>query len=115
MPRIDAYSAGRMTVDGEEYKRDLKIIGDRVIPEWWRDQDHRLNINDVDDVLSSSPETLVVDTGYAENMQLEKSLVLRLEKDNIRLVAQDTETAVKSFNDLREQGKDVAGAFHLTC
>jgi len=25
------------------------------------------------------------------------------------------ETAVKSFNELREEGKDVAGAFHLTC
>jgi len=115
MIRINAYSAGHMTVDGKEHGRDLKIIGDRVIPEWRRNQGHNLAIDDVKDILSAGPEILVVGTGYAENMRLEKALRLRLEKERIRLVAQDTDTAVKSFNRLREEGKDVAGAFHLTC
>ena len=112
---IDAYSDGSMTVDGKEYRRDLKIIGDRVIPEWWRDRDHRLDVDDVEDILSADPEVLVVGKGYAENMRVEKGLLSQLEKKKIQLVDQDTHTAVASFNELREKGRDVAGAFHLTC
>ncbi len=115
MIRIDAYSAGSMTVDGREHRRDLKIIGERVVPGWRRDRGHRLNIDDVGDILSAGPEVLVVGTGYAENMRVEKGLLSRLEKEKIRLVTQDTHGAAKSFNRLREEGKDVAGAFHLTC
>ncbi|MEJ2587419.1 MAG: Mth938-like domain-containing protein [Deltaproteobacteria bacterium] len=115
MVKIDAYSAGSMTVNGTQHRKDLKIINDRVISEWWRDRDHRLDIGDVEDILSADPEVLVVGTGYAENMRVEEPLLSRLEKKKIQLVDQDTHTAVKSFNELREKGRDVAGAFHLTC
>jgi len=78
-------------------KKFIKIIGDRVIPEWWRDRDHRLNMDDVGDILSTGPVVLVVGTGYAENMRVEKGLLRSMEKEKIRLVAQDTRAAVKSF------------------
>ena len=97
MIRIDAYSAGSMTVDGKKHRRDLKIIGDRVIPEWRRDRGHRLHSDDVGDILSAGPEALVVGTGYAENMRVEKGLISRLEKEKIQLAAQDTDTAAKSL------------------
>ena len=44
MIRIDAYSAGSMTVDGKKHRQDLKIIGDRMIPEWRRDRGHLLRV-----------------------------------------------------------------------
>ena len=112
---IEAYSAGQMTVDGKEYRRDLKIIGARVIPEWRRDTGHRVAVEDVEDILAAAPDVLVVGTGYAGNMQLERSLTSRLEEEDTKLVAQETEAAVTTFNRLRAEGKDVAGAFHLTC
>jgi hypothetical protein len=34
---------------------------------------------------------------------------------NIKVIVEKTSEAVKSFNRLCGQGKDVAGAFHLTC
>lgn len=115
MIEIIEYSAGHMTVNGQRHRRDLKIIGDRVVPEWWRNEDHRLDVDDVKDILSAGPEVLVVGMGYAKNMRVEKSLESRLEQENIKLVAQETGAAVQTFNRLRAEGKDVAGAFHLTC
>ncbi len=34
---------------------------------------------------------------------------------HIRIIAEETAKAVSIFNRLNSDGKDVAGAFHLTC
>ena len=60
-----------------------------------------LDVDDVNDILSAGTDLLVVGTGYAENMRVEKGLQSRIEKENITLIAQDTHTAVKTFNRLR--------------
>lgn len=112
---IEDYTPGRMTVDGEKHKRDLKIIGDWIVPEWWREKDHRLNVGDVEDILNAVPEVLVVETGYAGNMRVEETLRSRLQQDGIEIISEKTGDAVKTFNDLLAKGKDVAGPFHLTC
>jgi hypothetical protein len=112
---IEAYSDGQMTVRGQKHRRDLKIIGDRVVPGWWRNTGHRVGVNDVEDILAAAPDVVVVGTGYANNVHLDRDLTSRLEEQGIKLVAQETEAAVKTFNRLRAEGKNVAGAFHLTC
>jgi hypothetical protein len=112
---INEYTEGRMTVDGREHRKDLKILGRKVAAGWWRKEDHFLDRDDITDVLSASPDVLVVGTGYAGNMRLDESLRRALEDHGIELVAQKTHEAVKTFNKLMAEGKDIAGAFHLTC
>lgn len=112
---IEQYSFGNMIIDGQKYRRDLKIIDGRVRKEWWRKEDHRLDTGDVADILSADPDTLVVGTGYSGNMRIEESLRASLEGRNIRLIAQRTADAVQTFNALFSEGANVAGAFHLTC
>jgi hypothetical protein len=98
-----------------KFCRDLKIIKDKIIENWWRMEGHRVDVRDVTDILAASPEALVVGTGYAGFMEVSKSLHSTLEKRNIQLIAEKTHEAVKIFNELHGQGKKVAGAFHLTC
>jgi hypothetical protein len=38
-----------------------------------------------------------------------------IENQNINIIEDITSKAVKTFNHLYAEGKDVAGAFHLTC
>jgi hypothetical protein len=33
---IEQYSFGNMIIDGQKYRRDLKIIHGRMREEWWR-------------------------------------------------------------------------------
>jgi len=112
---IEDYAPGRMTVNGETHKRDLKIIDARIVSEWWCKEDHRLDAGDLEDVLDAAPEVLVVGMGYAGNMRLEETLRSRFRKEGIEVVSERTGEAVKTFNDLCAKGKNVAGAFHLTC
>ena len=56
---IDQYTTGsHMTVDGTTYHQDLKIIHDEVKGTWWRKEGHRLDIDDIQDILSAEPEVL---------------------------------------------------------
>ena len=113
---IEQYSTGsHMTVQGVKYHQDLKIIKGKVKRNWWRKQGHHLDATDIVDILSAGPEVLVIGSGYAGSMQVPDSLQMQIEDQNIKVIVEKTSEAVKSFNRLCGQGKDVAGAFHLTC
>jgi hypothetical protein len=115
---------GKMTIRYEErclrrngslFCRDLKIIGEKIVENWWRKEGHRVDVADVTDILTTSPEVLVVGMGYAGFMEVSNSLRFTLKNHKVRLIANKTPEAVKNFNQLHSKGRRVAGAFHLTC
>ena len=113
---IEEYVTGSfMTVQGTKYHQDLKIIRGQVKENWWRKQGHRLDRDDISDILSAGPKVLVIGTGYAGNMRVPRSLRALLEDRNIKVIARKTSEAAEAFNAQFTRGNDVAGAFHLTC
>jgi hypothetical protein len=112
---IEQYSNGRMKINEISYDHDLKIIGGQVVAAWWRKSGHRVDADDLKDVLDSAPDIIVIGTGYAENMQVTQALISECSKRRITLIALATKDAVKAFNRLYSKGERVAAAFHLTC
>jgi hypothetical protein len=112
---IDSYEFGSMTVMGEIHHRDLKIIEDRVIGNWWREEAHALHAEDIADILDAAVKVLVVGTGASGNMEVTPEVTEAASRRGIELVRVPTREAVGTFNNLHAQGKRVAGAFHLTC
>jgi len=113
---IEQYTTGsHMTVQGTKYYQDLKIFHGQVKGNWWRKEGHRLDAADISDILSAKPDVLVIGTGYAGNMHVPGSLRTAIEGQDIEVIAERTSEAIKTFNRFFTQGKDVAGAFHLTC
>ena len=112
---IESYNFGSMTVMGQSHRNDLKIIDDKVVGNWWRREGHALYVQDIDDILYASVETLVVGTGAYGGMRVTEEAAQAIEGQGINLVAVPTKEAVSIFNTLHAQGKRVAGAFHLTC
>ena len=112
---IEKYSSGRIIVNDFTYHRDLKIIQGQVVDNWWRKTGHRVDVDDMKDVLDASPDIIVIGTGYAENMRVSEDLTSEIRQRDIVLIAENTDKAVRTFNDLFSKGKNVSGAFHLTC
>ena len=113
---IDEYTTGNhMTVKGTKYHKDLKIIRGEVFGNWWRREGHRLAAGDIDDILTARPQILVIGTGYAGNLRVPDAVRQTLQNHQIKVIAQTTADATMTFNRLAAEGKDVAGAFHLTC
>ena len=112
---IESYSFGSMTVLGERHRNDLKIIDKQVIGNWWRKEGHALYSEDIDDILYSAVEMLVVGTGAYGSMKVTEEAAKAIAGRGIKLVAVPTREAVSIFNNHHTVGKRVAGAFHLTC
>jgi hypothetical protein len=54
MARLEDYSFGRLTVDGQEHTRDLIVLPDRVVSDWWRREGDSLAMEDLDEVLDET-------------------------------------------------------------
>ncbi len=112
---VESYSFGRIVVAGKTYTRDVIIFPDRVLPNWWRKEGHRLCLDDLKEVLDYGPEVLVIGTGYSGLMKVPDDVRKALEARGIEVIVKKTGEAWKTFNELLKRGKKVVAAFHLTC
>ena len=116
MARIENYSPGHVTVDGVELKRDVIVLPDRVVRDWWRRDGHSLVTEDLDDVLDDLPERLVVGCGYASRLEPDPSVVEALAQRGVKVEALPTPEAVERYGELEARNPAaVAAALHLTC
>lgn len=111
--RIETYKFGEMVIDGKSYKKDVIIYPDRVFSPWWRQSGHRLIREDLEDIFSYDPHTVVIGTGKFGMMKVEDALLAEFEKRHIETLILKTDTAVDKYNELNSTR--IIGAFHLTC
>jgi len=111
---INGYSFGLITVDGKSYQNDVIVFKDRV-ESWWRIEGHRVATVDIEKIAEAKPEIVVFGTGESRLMNVSKEAQDYLSQNNIKVITAETEEAVKRFNELSRKGKDIVGAFHLTC
>jgi hypothetical protein len=113
MARIEHYEFGRIVVDGQEERRDLIILPDRVVRNWWRRQGHALVLEDLDEVLDDLPEHLVIGAGAHGQMQPDQDTVQRLQARGVTVESLPTGQAVRRYGAL--EARRTAAALHLTC
>jgi hypothetical protein len=113
MARIDQYEFGRIVVDGHKETRDLIILPDRVVRNWWRQDGHALVLDDLVEVLDELPAHLVVGTGANGRMRPDPDTLRRLQERGMTVEALPTSQAVRRFGEL--DPAHTAAALHLTC
>lgn len=111
---IDDYHFGSITINGETYSRDVIIHGDEMLnSEWWRKEGHSIAIEDLGD-FPNSFEVLVIGNGASGVCDTPQKTLEYLKKRG-EVIVQMTGEATQTYNRLLSEGKDVVGAFHLTC
>lgn len=111
---IENYGFGTFTFKGEEYRSDAIIYGE-ALTSWWRKSGHAVIREDIEGLVSQSPEVIVIGTGKFGMMKVPPETRRFIEEAGIRLIVEKTGTAVNSFNGLLAEQADVAIAMHLTC
>ena len=114
MSRIESYSFGKVTIDGQGYRADLLILPDGVRPRWRRQQSHELLPEDLQEIVASQPQVLIVGTGNVGMMHVPEQTAEYLEANQIRVEVLPTAKACQRFNELAGSER-VAAALHLTC
>ncbi len=113
--QIDYYRFGKIIVDGETYTKDIIILPDKIIANWWRNSGHIFTPEDCIELLESDAEVIVFGLGAYSRAKLSSSLIKTLKSRRIEYKSFSTSKAVKSFNELAEKGIMAAAALHLTC
>jgi len=111
--RLEGYRFGRLVVDGEEETRDVIVLPDRVVRNWWRIDGHSLVMEDLEDVADDLPERLIVGTGADQRMRPDPALIRDLEKRGVNVEVLPTDRAVERYREL--DPAKAAAALHLTC
>jgi hypothetical protein len=111
--RLADYSFGRLVVDGQEHRRDVVVLPDRVLADWWRRDGHALVIDDLAEVLDELPERLVVGTGQDGRMRPDPETVEALRSRGIEVEVLRTPEAVRRYAECDPAA--TAAALHLTC
>src|SRR5215210_309465 len=113
MPRLEDHSFGRIVVDGEKQTRDLIVLPDRVLTNWWRREGHSLAIEDLREVEHELPEKLILGTGAHGQLRPPRPVIDELERRGIDVEVLETPDAVRRYGELDEE--HTAAALHLTC
>ena len=113
--KIETSSFGLMVINGKAYHSDLIIHPDgRVEDSWLRRSGHRLSADDINGLIESAPEVLIVGTGVNGLLRPAPGLAEMLSGKEIELVPLPNQKAVERFNRLSLE-KRVGACFHLTC
>lgn len=113
--KVQAYDFGKINVDGKIYTSDVIIVPEEVRGGWWRKEGHRLQIEDLTDIIEAKPDVVVVGTGYYGRMSIPSETNSYIESKGIALRAAETSKAVEEFNNLQKEIGRVVAALHLTC
>ena len=113
MARLDDYGFGRLTVDGSEQTRDLIVLPNRVVTNWWRREGHSLAMEDLEEVLDELPERLIVGVGAYGRLRPDPGVIAELKRRGVAVECLHTNDAVRRYGELDE--RRTAAALHLTC
>lgn len=113
MSRIESYSFGHVVIDGQEHTRDVIVLPERVLGNWWRKDGHSLVEEDLAEVWDELPGRLVVGCGADRRMRPESGTLERLRRRGVEVEVLATPDAVRRYAELDPH--DTAAALHLTC
>ena len=111
---IDSYQFGVIVVSGREYTSDVIIFPDRVRGNWWRKTGHQLCLDDIAEVITESPEVLIVGTGASGLVRVLPEVKESVNAQGIKIIVEATDKACNIYNQLCRSQKVIA-ALHLTC
>jgi hypothetical protein len=113
MAILERYEFGHVTIDGREETRDVIVLPDRVVRDWWRKDGHSLVLDDLADVVDELPARLLVGTGAYGRLTPEPSTLETLRRRGVEVEVLPTAEAVERYRDL--DPRTTAAALHLTC
>ncbi len=111
---VNAYSFGRITIEGQTYSSDIILFPDRVDSSWWRKEGHTLSLDDLKKISFDETDAFIVGTGFFGLMKVTEEVRKFMHEKGIQLFVDKTKEAGRKYNELAPHTKIIA-VFHLTC
>ena len=119
---IEEYRFGSITIDGRTYNQDVEVRWTGEVLDWWREESHVIDIEDIGRAVEENPDTIVIGTGESGIAEVTENVYIFLKEKGIELIVDKTEQAVRTYNIIKEESEEeegvqakIIGLFHLTC
>ncbi len=76
---------------------------------------HSVADDEVTDIINAKPDCFIIGSGKFGLMKVSDQLRGILSDCGVEVIVERSKSAVKIYNEMYTDGKNVAGAFHLTC
>ena len=112
--KIDEYKFGEMVIEGISYFSDLIIFPKSVKNDWWREEGHLVQPNDLAAINLRKIDLLIVGKGLPGLMKVANSTKRILRENKVELIEASSRKAVEIYNSIDDK-EQVVAVFHLTC
>ena len=117
---FQSYEFGKIVFNNIEYKKDIYVTTSSSVKQ--RSDycyktfgtGHILSRIELEQNIDSKTKLLIVGLGANCSMKIQPGALDWLKEKNIEVIAEDTNTAIQTFNKLQYKQKTF-GIFHLTC
>jgi|SRR3989338_9669333 len=110
MEKIHEYKLGSFIIDNRQFIGNIKIFENKI-RYWERPENQNLSIKDIQELIDSDPESIVVGTGAAGILKVPDSIKQTLASKGISCIVGKTQDMVKTFNELFKEKKKVTAIF----
>jgi hypothetical protein len=114
MLRIDEYNFGFIVINGRKYWHDILLYPDGTLEDWWRKEGHIVERDDIESLLNSQPDILILGTGATGLMKVPPDIRDICLEQGVELIVETTADAVNILNDKKRDAKMAAG-LPLSC
>ena len=103
------YGEGYVLINQLRYEKSLIVLPERLIEEWPVVSVSQLEVQHFDNLLSHTPEIIILGTGTKHQFP-DQSLLSQFIKLGIGIEIMDTQACCRTYNILVEEGRRVAAA-----
>ncbi|MDD5528525.1 MAG: MTH938/NDUFAF3 family protein [bacterium] len=111
---IKRFGSGQVRIGDIIYTRDIIIYPDRIETSWWRDANHLVQLKDLQKILNTPPQVLIIGTGPFNEMKIDNNVKEICDSKGIKLITENTQKACEIYNELKKQNLNIVTALHLT-
>ncbi|HNP34647.1 MAG TPA: MTH938/NDUFAF3 family protein [Woeseiaceae bacterium] len=109
---IRKIAIGEIQIGADTYRKAVALTADEVLGDWHAKPIADLTIDDLDQVLATGPELIVLGTGN-NNIFPPREIMFALAKKGIGFEVMDTGAAARTFNVLANEGRKFAAILYV--
>lgn len=109
---VRSVSESQILIGADTFDRTVALTSDKVLSDWPGKSVSDLNTDDFSELLSGSPEVIIVGTGKT-NLFPPRDLVFAMARLGVGFEVMDTYAAARTFNVLASEDRRVAAVLYL--
>lgn len=119
MARFDSIEWGTVKIDGKEFDYDVVVNSKGELKPRTNERDkfgsHSFSKEELEKIYKDGAEIIVVGTGTSDLASLSIEAEGFAKQEGIKLVKLSSYEAIKKYNEVADEGKNVGAIIHITC